>query len=150
MMVLVVDDEMPILEAVAYNLRKEGYETLTAIDAERGMADVQLGRGTLHVSLREAPLGSRVRIQLLARDIILATQSPHALSVRNALEGTVAQISADTDQAVLIEVDIGGAVVLARITQNAVAALNLRVGSAVWVLVKTVSMRGHAFRLAGP
>jgi DNA-binding response OmpR family regulator len=38
MKVLVVDDELPILEAVAYNLRKEGYETLTAIDAERCLA----------------------------------------------------------------------------------------------------------------
>ncbi|TLY81440.1 MAG: molybdenum ABC transporter ATP-binding protein [Gammaproteobacteria bacterium] len=120
---------------------------VTKVDSERGMADVQLGRGTLHVSLREAPVGSRVRIQLLARDIILATQSPHALSVRNALQGTVAQISADTDQAVLIEVDIGGAIVLARITQSAVEALDLRVGSAVWVLVKAVSTRGHAFRM---
>src|SRR5258708_25666308 len=38
MKVLVVDDEIPILEAVAYNLRKDGYETLTATDAEQCMA----------------------------------------------------------------------------------------------------------------
>jgi phosphate regulon transcriptional regulator PhoB len=31
---LIVDDELPILEAVAYNLRKEGYISLTAADAE--------------------------------------------------------------------------------------------------------------------
>src|SRR5262249_4815975 len=37
MKVLVVDDETPILDAVAYNLRKEGYETLTATDAEQCM-----------------------------------------------------------------------------------------------------------------
>ena len=108
--------------------------------------DVSVGT---HASLEFGNrVGSRVRIQLLARDIILATQSPHALSVRNALQGTVAQISADTDQAVLIEVDIGGAIVLARITQNAVEALGLRLGSAVWVLVKAVSTRGHAFRIS--
>lgn len=41
MKVLVVDDETPILEAVAYNLRKEGYETLSATDAERCMALVR-------------------------------------------------------------------------------------------------------------
>ena len=35
MKVLVVDDEQPIVEAVAYNLRKEGYEALTANDAEQ-------------------------------------------------------------------------------------------------------------------
>ena len=35
MKVLVVDDEMPIVEVIAYNLRKEGYQTCTANDAEQ-------------------------------------------------------------------------------------------------------------------
>src|SRR5512143_2396946 len=37
MKVLVVDDEQPIVDAVAYNLRKEGYETVTASNAEQCM-----------------------------------------------------------------------------------------------------------------
>jgi len=37
MKVLVVDDEMPIVEVIAYNLRKEGYQTRTAHDAEQCM-----------------------------------------------------------------------------------------------------------------
>jgi phosphate regulon transcriptional regulator PhoB len=37
MKVLVVDDELPIVEAVAYNLRKEGYMALTAGNAEQCM-----------------------------------------------------------------------------------------------------------------
>ena len=37
MKVLVVDDEIPILDAVAYNLRKEGFQPLTAEDAEQCM-----------------------------------------------------------------------------------------------------------------
>ncbi|HLK55859.1 MAG TPA: response regulator transcription factor [Chthonomonadaceae bacterium] len=35
MKILVVDDEMPIVEVIAYNLRKEGYQTRTANDAEQ-------------------------------------------------------------------------------------------------------------------
>ncbi len=35
MKVLVVDDELPIVEAVSYNLKKEGYRVLTAGDAEQ-------------------------------------------------------------------------------------------------------------------
>ena len=35
MKVLVVDDELPIVEAVAYNLKKEGFRVLTAGDAEQ-------------------------------------------------------------------------------------------------------------------
>jgi molybdopterin-binding protein len=50
---------------------------------------------------------------------------------------------------VLVKVDIGGAIVLARITRDAAAALSLHKGSPVWVLVKAVSTRGHAFRVPG-
>jgi phosphate regulon transcriptional regulator PhoB len=35
MKVLLVDDELPIVEAVAYNLKKEGYSVATAMDAEQ-------------------------------------------------------------------------------------------------------------------
>jgi phosphate regulon transcriptional regulator PhoB len=47
--VLVVDDELPIVEAVAYNLRKEGYEALTATDAEECMELVYAERPDLIV-----------------------------------------------------------------------------------------------------
>ena len=40
--VLVVDDEQPIVEAVAYNLKKEGYIVETAADAEQCLASVRL------------------------------------------------------------------------------------------------------------
>jgi molybdate transport system ATP-binding protein len=112
-------------------------------------ADIVIGRGTLQVSLRNVAVGARVRLQLLARDVILATQPVQGLSVRNALAGTVTAIRADDYGAVLVSVDIGGATVLARITQNALQALGLRPGDAVWTLIKAVSTRGHAFQLAG-
>lgn len=35
MKILVVDDELPIVEAVSYSLQKEGYTVLTALDAEQ-------------------------------------------------------------------------------------------------------------------
>jgi molybdate transport system ATP-binding protein len=89
-----------------------------------------------------------VRLQLLARDVILATQPVQGLSVRNALASTVIAISEDVFGAVLVRVDVGGALVLARITQDARRALKLRPGDAVWTLVKAVSTRGHTFTLA--
>jgi molybdate transport system ATP-binding protein len=119
---------------------------VTRTDSARATADLQLGNSSLQVSLRDIAVGSRVRVQLLARDIILATEKPQGLSVRNTLQGVVSKTSPDEDDAVLVEVDIGGATVLARITGEATVALGLRPGSAVWVLVKAVSTRGHTFR----
>ncbi len=116
-------------------------------DPARAMADLQLGNsGTLQISLRDVTVGSRVRVQLLARDIILATEKPQGLSVRNTLQGTLSEMTPDEDAAVLVKVDIGGATVLARVTSDAASALSLRPGSPIWVLVKAVSTRGHTFR----
>jgi molybdate transport system ATP-binding protein len=123
---------------------------VTHVDVPRGMVDLQVGNGSLYVSLQNATLGSRVRVQLLARDIILATQQPVGLSVRNELRGVIAEMTPDESDAVLVNVDIGGAMVLARVTREAVQALDLQPGSQVWVLVKAVSTRGHAFRLPTP
>lgn len=119
---------------------------VTRIDTSQGMVDIQLCGGTLHVSLQGVAVGSQVRVQLLARDIILATQKPHGLSVRNELQGVVAELTADDHEAVLVQVDIGGAIVLARITREAAQTLRLQPGSGVWVLVKAVSTRGRTFR----
>ncbi len=72
-----------------------------------------------------------------------------ALSVRNALEGTVVDVTDDDDE-VLVRVDIGGASVLSRITSAAVEALRLQRGSRVWALIKAVSLRGHTFKRPRP
>ncbi|HEY6926333.1 MAG TPA: molybdenum ABC transporter ATP-binding protein [Steroidobacteraceae bacterium] len=119
---------------------------VTRVDPAQGMADIRLGNGTLYVSLERVAVGARIRVQLLARDIILANQKPQGLSVRNELEGVVRDLTPDGHDGVLVRVDVGGDVVLSRITTEGASALELRPGSHVWVLVKAVSTRGHAFR----
>jgi molybdate transport system ATP-binding protein len=124
---------------------------VTRVDTTDGMADVQVGQGTLHISVPGTQVGARMRIQLLARDIILATEPPRGLSVRNAVEGLIAELSDDVGQAILVKVDIGaGASVLARVTRKAMQALGLTAGMTVWVLVKAVSARGHTYSAAAP
>jgi molybdate transport system ATP-binding protein len=114
-----------------------------AVDKQNALADVAVGNGVLRIHA-DAQVGSGVRVQMLARDIILATSKPEGLSVRNVLQGTVSKIERDDDHSDLVYVDIGAATVMARITRVATAALGLASGSTVFVLVKAVSMRGHA------
>jgi len=44
--ILVVDDEPSILELVAYNLRRAGYEVLTATNGEDGLRMALRGTST--------------------------------------------------------------------------------------------------------
>ena len=119
--------------------------TVESFDGATGLAGVRIGDSSLKLNLRGARAGSTVRVQLLARDVILATSRPENLSVRNVLTGTIARIVADDEDSDLVYVDVGGPCVLARVTRAASSALALRPGLPVWVLVKTVSIRGHAF-----
>jgi molybdate transport system ATP-binding protein len=119
--------------------------TVETFDGGTGLAGVRIGDNTLQLNLRGVHAGSSVRVQLLARDVILATSRPENLSVRNVLTGTVARVVADDEDSDLVYVDVGGPCVLARVTRAASTALALRPGLPIWVLVKTVSIRGHAF-----
>ena len=122
-----------------------------SVDGGTGLASIRIGSNSLRISSRAARVGAAVRVQLLARDIILATSRPENLSVRNVLTGAVVRLVADDDDTDLVYVDIGdGACVLSRVTRSASISLGLRPGMAVWVLVKTVSIRGHAFVDAAP
>ncbi len=120
--------------------------TVTALHEADGSADVKIGAGTLRVSLRSVAPGARVRLQVLARDVILATQPVAGVSVRNALPGTVRAVRCN-EHGALVTVDVGGALVLARISLEARQALDLKAGDAAWTLFKVISTRGHTFRL---
>jgi molybdate transport system ATP-binding protein len=108
-------------------------------DATQGLATVRIGpHSQLRVTNGRLVPGQRVRVQLLARDLILAIAEPRGLSVRNQLRGTVVSITSDHG-ADLVAVDVGGATLLSRISAAATRELNLAPGTTVWALVKAVS-----------
>ncbi|HEV2701225.1 MAG TPA: molybdenum ABC transporter ATP-binding protein [Steroidobacteraceae bacterium] len=115
------------------------------VETATGLAQIRVGAGQLLVESGELRQGQRVRVQLLARDLILATSKPVGLSVRNGLAGTITGMEPDGDRAWLVFSDAGGVTLMVRITDEARNALALRVGQPVWVLVKTVSLRGHVY-----
>ena len=117
-------------------------------DRVSGLVSVLLGDHLLKLALPAASVGTRVRLQVLARDVILATEAPHALSVRNALAGRLERLSDAGPDDVIATIAIADARILARITRAAVSDLGLAPGMAVWALVKAASLRGHAFTRA--
>ncbi len=117
--------------------------TVLGIDPLSGLTRVHVGDGELKVKSVSSVPGAKLRVQLLARDLIVATQRPEHLSVRNALSGIIKEVTGDDADSDLIAIDIGGALVMARITKAATRELALAVGQSAWLLVKAVSLRGY-------
>ncbi len=115
-----------------------------SIDA--GIAAVRVGDALLRLEHENAAPGQRIQIQVLARDVIVATEPPRGLSVRNVVAARIVSITPDVGHAVLVELDIGrNSTLLARITTRASQELSLTSDMQAWVLIKSVSLRGHAF-----
>jgi len=117
-------------------------------DEPSGLTRVRVADGELKVQTRKVAPGTALRVQLLARDLIVSTQMPQHLSVRNNLKGVVSAIIEDDSGSDLIAIDIGGAQVLARVTKAATRELGLTPGLPAWALVKSVSLRGRSFTSA--
>jgi molybdate transport system ATP-binding protein len=114
------------------------------IDAA-GLATLRVGDAEFTIEAEAEP-GQRIQLQVLARDVIIATEAPRALSVRNVVPARVVAVVPDSGRAVLVELDIGRTTtLLARITAGAAEELALAPDKPVWALVKAVSLRGHAF-----
>ncbi|MDP1901483.1 MAG: molybdenum ABC transporter ATP-binding protein [Rubrivivax sp.] len=99
------------------------------------------------------PLGRRVRVRVLARDVSLACAPQTATSIGNQLRATVEAMADDTHPALaLVRVRVGkgvgvglgaevsGVPLVARLTRRSAHALALAPGMAVWAQVKTVAL----------
>lgn len=126
--------------------------TGTVIDAraverdESGLMRVSVGSGELHIPADGCIAGQAMRLHLLARDVIIATDAWTTSSIRNRIAGTVARIERESVASDLIGIDIGaGQRLLARITPAATKALGLHAGLPVWAMIKAAALQGHSF-----
>ena len=114
---------------------------VAGVDSSRGLAELRFGGGTLRVSSRGLVSGASVRIRIPAREVILASTEPLGLSVHNILPAHVLAVHDDPafDHPIL-QLGINGATLLAEVTHDAVARLQLGAGRAVYALIKSVSV----------
>jgi len=91
---------------------------------------------------QHASPGTRVTVQVAARDVSLATQRPEHSSVLNVLAGRIQSIAAAHGEPahVLVRIDVAGQPLLARVTLRSSRALALAAGVPVYALVKSVAI----------
>jgi molybdate transport system ATP-binding protein len=140
---VLIRDDLPILAA-----RPDAATPYDAVvlahDTARRLSRIDLGGAALLTPPLPLPVGARTRAAVLARDVLLARVRPQGLSARNVLPATVEAVGpARPDGVRLVRVRLeGGAPLQAALTGDAVEALELQPGAAVFAIVKSVAVEG--------
>ncbi|HVO88889.1 MAG TPA: molybdenum ABC transporter ATP-binding protein [Casimicrobiaceae bacterium] len=108
-------------------------------DADHDLSVLAFDGGKLIVPRLAAVVGERVRARVRARDVAIALQAPSRISVLNVLGAKVVGISAVGASMVDVDLRVGHATLIARITRRSLDELQIRVGIDLFALVKAVS-----------
>ncbi|MEY8875670.1 MAG: molybdenum ABC transporter ATP-binding protein [Leptothrix sp. (in: b-proteobacteria)] len=134
--------------------------TVGALDPAWHLARMDFRGGHLWTRDPGLPLGRRVRVRVLARDVSLASRAHDDSSIMNTLPGVVEALADDAHPGVvLVRVRIGtqeaapgaapvgrpadGAVsvsLVARVTRRSAAHLGVAIGQPIWLQVKSVAL----------
>ncbi|MEH6647527.1 molybdenum ABC transporter ATP-binding protein [Sulfitobacter sp.] len=105
-----------------------------------GMTRLATATGPIWLPRIDAPVGARVRVRILAHEVILARERPTGLSAQNILPAIVSDIRPGDGPGVMVQLAMGEDQILARVTRRAVQALALEVGNEVHVILKAMSV----------
>ena len=113
---------------------------LVAQIPEDGLSELAMSGGRLLVPQIDAAPGAQLRVRIRARDVVLATRRPEAISALNVLDATVAAIGRRDGATVEVVLAIGEDRLIARITRRSLAGLGLVPGVPCFALVKSISV----------
>jgi molybdate transport system ATP-binding protein len=139
--------------APALGLREAGaviQATLIQQDDD-GLSQLSTSAGIIILPRVDLPLGSTLRIRILAQDVILSRSAPQGLSALNTLPATVTDLRMGDGPGALVQLRAGQDHILARITRRSATALDLAPGTPCYAIIKSVSVaRGNVGGIAPP
>ncbi len=116
---------------------------VTAQHADGLTALAAAGVTLLLPKVARAP-GTALRVWIAAQDVMLATTRPEGISALNVLGVTVTDLRFGDGPGVLVQLALGDALLLARVTRRSADALALAPGQPVFAVLKAVSVAPEA------
>lgn len=114
---------------------------VTEHDERYHLSYLALGTQRLVVGRQICLVGQTVRMRIHARDVALSLDRPRSSTLLNIIEANVDTLAAAAAAGqVLVKLDVEGQALLARITRKSADALELRAGTRVYALVKSVAL----------
>lgn len=132
-----IDLPLPVGEDAGVVLKA----TIAERDLHWNLTRIDFAGGELWLRDAGDAVGDEIRIRILARDVSLALSCHADSSILNRLPAKVVAMAADADAAMmLVQLQLGHTVALARVTRRSVEHLQLREGLGVWAQFKSVAV----------
>jgi molybdate transport system ATP-binding protein len=111
-------------------------------DEEYHLTELGFPGGRIAVSREALPLGHRVRLRFLARDVSLTLERQTGTSILNILPVVVTAVAEETPSQMMVRLDAEGVPLLARVTRKSAETLSLAPGRQVFAQIKSVALVG--------
>ncbi len=108
--------------------------------ADDGLSTLRISAGQLELPGVQAPVGARVRLRVLAQDVILSLDRPDGLSSVNILPVVIEAVHPGDGPGAAIALRAGNDRLLARVTARAVAELRLKPGLHCHAILKATTV----------
>lgn len=105
-----------------------------------GLSALAISAGQLLLPTVDAPIGARIRVRILAQDVILARARPEGLSALNILPVRVLAVRRGDGPGVIVQLRAGEDRLLARITRRSADVLNIAEGADCYAIMKSVAV----------
>ncbi|MGR8941355.1 MAG: molybdenum ABC transporter ATP-binding protein [Gammaproteobacteria bacterium] len=113
---------------------------VAAHEAEYHLTRVAFAGAELSMTAIDAPVGTPLRVQIFARDVIIALEAPHKSTLLNVLPATITGMADDQKGQTVVRLQVGPQTLLAHITAKSRQMLSLQVGVSVYVQIKGTSI----------
>jgi molybdate transport system ATP-binding protein len=113
---------------------------VAAHDEDFGLTYVDFPGGRFSVVKRDLPVGRRVRLRVLAKDVSLTLDRQTGTSILNIFPAVVDDLAGEGAARVVVRLDLGGAPILAQITRKSAAALGIERGQRLFAQIKSVAL----------
>lgn len=109
-----------------------------------GLTRLDAPTGPLFLAGIDAPPGTKVRVRIMAHEVILSRARPEGLSAQNIIAGIITRIVPGGGPGVMVHMDLAGHEILARITRRAADQMALQPGESIHAILKSMSVaRDH-------
>lgn len=124
-------------------------ETTVIAHHADGLSELGAQGVRLLVPRVESAPGTPLRVHVEAQDVMIATERPCGISALNVLPATVRTLRMGTGPGALVQLRVGEALILSRITRRSVETLGLAPGQEVFAVLKAVSVAKEALASRG-